>query len=151
MEESSPPVYHDGCPGCAVERRKENQKGVPYRELFFVGIITLVSFIRDVHIAQTEQDIGFYAGFLGASYLIGRGLTSIFWGMVADRIGRKPVNVKYWVAITTRLLLGALNGLTAPIKAYSIEVCRTEHQALGLSIVNSYADEKITLLHGTMN
>ncbi|KAF2909363.1 hypothetical protein DAI22_11g020800 [Oryza sativa Japonica Group] len=41
------------------------------------------------------------------------------------------------MAVTTRFLLGALNGLLAPIKAYSIEVCRAEHQALGLSIVST--------------
>ncbi|KAL6623046.1 hypothetical protein ACP70R_032925 [Stipagrostis hirtigluma subsp. patula] len=36
-------VYHDGCPGCAQERKMEINKGVPYRELFFVGITTLAS------------------------------------------------------------------------------------------------------------
>jgi MFS family permease len=47
------------------------------------------------------------------------------------------LSVKYWMAIATRFLLGALNGMLAPIKAYSIEVCRPEHQALGLSIVST--------------
>nr|CBX25427.1 hypothetical_protein [Oryza glaberrima] len=47
------------------------------------------------------------------------------------------LSTKYWMALTTRFVLGALNGLLAPIKAYSIEVCQTEHQALGLSIVNT--------------
>uniref|UniRef100_A0A0E0MC57 Major facilitator superfamily (MFS) profile domain-containing protein n=1 Tax=Oryza punctata TaxID=4537 RepID=A0A0E0MC57_ORYPU len=160
-------VYHDGCPGCAMEQRKEEHKGIPYKEFLFVAITTLASslpisslfpflyfMIRDLHVARTEEDIGFYAGFLGASYMIGRGFASILWGMVADRIGRKPViifsifavivfntlfglSVKYWMAVTTRFLLGALNGLLAPIKAYSIEVCRAEHQALGLSIVST--------------
>ena len=80
---------------------------------------------RDLHVAQREEDIGFYAGFLGktcchkvslsnknhayillyfflenyyissfslgASYMIGRGIASVFWGIIADRIGRKPV------------------------------------------------------------
>ncbi|KAF2909362.1 protein ZINC INDUCED FACILITATOR-LIKE 1 isoform X5 [Oryza sativa Japonica Group] len=160
-------VYHDGCPGCAMEQRKEEHKGIPYKEFLFVAITTLASslpisslfpflyfMIRELHISRTEEDIGFYAGFLGASYMIGRGFASILWGMVADRIGRKPViifsifavivlntlfglSVKYWMAVTTRFLLGALNGLLAPIKAYSIEVCRAEHQALGLSIVST--------------
>jgi MFS family permease len=31
--------------------------------------------------------------FAGASLMLGRALTSTFWGMVADRIGRKPVIV----------------------------------------------------------
>ncbi|KAK3136056.1 hypothetical protein QOZ80_5BG0427450 [Eleusine coracana subsp. coracana] len=160
-------VYYDGCPGCAMERKKESNEGAPYKELLFVGVITLAAalpisslfpflyfMIRDLHVAQREEDIGFYAGFLGASYLLGRGFASIFWGMVADRIGRKPViafsifsviifntlfglSVKYWMAITTRFLLGALNGFLGPIKAYSVEVCRSEQAALGLSVVST--------------
>uniref|UniRef100_A0ACD5Y4I1 Uncharacterized protein n=1 Tax=Avena sativa TaxID=4498 RepID=A0ACD5Y4I1_AVESA len=160
-------TYYDGCPGCAIERRKESSTGIPYRELSFVGITTFVSslpitslfpflyfMIQDLRVAKREEDIGFYAGFLGASYMVGRGFASIFWGMVADRIGRKPVilfsilstivfntlfglSVKYWMAITTRLLLGALNGFLAPIKAYCIEVCRNDQQALGMSTVNT--------------
>ncbi|TVU50733.1 hypothetical protein EJB05_02120, partial [Eragrostis curvula] len=122
--------------------------------------------IEDLQVAKKEEDIGLYAGFLGASYFVGRFFASFFWGVVADRIGRKPIiifsvvsvdivlslviilsrvifntlfglSVKYWMAITTRLILGALNGMLAPIKAYSIEVCIPEHQALGLSIVST--------------
>lgn len=110
--------------------------------------------VRDFHISKTEEDIGFYAGFLAASYMVGRAIAAIFWGILSDRIGRKPViafsilsvvifntlfglSTTYWMAIATRFVLGALNGLLAPIKAYCIEVCRTEHQALGLSLVNT--------------
>ncbi|CAL4995742.1 unnamed protein product [Urochloa decumbens] len=171
VEPPQPPapakVYYDGCPGCAMDRKMETRKGVPYKELIFVGIISFASalpitslfpflyfMIRDLHVAQREEDIGFYAGFLGASYMIGRGIASVFWGIVADRIGRRPVmafsvfsvivfntlfglSVKYWMAIATRFLLGALNGFLAPVKAYSIEVCQPEQQALGISIVNT--------------
>ncbi|GJN28386.1 hypothetical protein PR202_gb16499 [Eleusine coracana subsp. coracana] len=158
----------EGCPGCAMDRRKAQSNGrIPYKEFFFVGITTLASslpitclfpfmyfMIRDFNIAKTEEDIGFYAGFLAASYMVGRGFAAVFWGIVADRIGRKPViafsilsvaifntifglSTTYWMAIVVRLVLGALNGLLAPIKAYCVEVCEAEHQALGLSIVNT--------------
>ncbi|CAL5097737.1 unnamed protein product [Urochloa decumbens] len=173
MGEEAPPtppatsLYVDGCPGCAIERKKEINKGIPYKELLFVAATTIASalpisslfpflyyMIEDLHVAKTEQDIGLYAGFLGASYFVGRFLASLFWGVVADRIGRKPVivfsifsvvifntlfgvSMKYWMAITTRLVLGALNGMLAPIKAYSIEICRPEHHALGLSVVST--------------
>lgn len=110
--------------------------------------------IRDLHIAKQEEDIGFYAGFLGSAFMFGRALTSVLWGMLADRYGRKPVIVigivsvivfntlfglstSYVMAVTTRLLLGLLCGLLGPIKAYASEVCRKEHQALGLSLVST--------------
>ncbi|CAD6270204.1 unnamed protein product [Miscanthus lutarioriparius] len=142
-----------------MDRKKASNKSIPYMEFFFVTVSTIASalpisslfpflyfMIEDLHVAKTEQDIGLYAGFLGASYFIGRFFASLFWGVVADCIGRKPIiifsvasvvifntlfglSVKYWMAITTRLLLGALNGMLAPIKAYSIEI--------GLSIVST--------------
>ncbi|ONM32474.1 transporter of mugineic acid1 [Zea mays] len=162
------PLYVDGCPGCAMDRKKAANKGIPYKEFFFVAVTTIASalpisslfpflyfMIEDLHVAKKEQDIGLYAGFLGASYFVGRFLVSFFWGVVADRVGRKPIiifsvasvvvfntlfglSVQYWMAITTRLLLGALNGMLAPIKAYSIEICRPEHHALGLSVVSKH-------------
>uniref|UniRef100_R7W2S1 Putative membrane protein n=1 Tax=Aegilops tauschii TaxID=37682 RepID=R7W2S1_AEGTA len=151
-----------------MDRRKESLRGrIPYKELFFVAATTLAGslpitclfpfmyfMVRDFNIAKREEDIGSYAGFLAASYMIGRAITSIFWGIAADRLGRKPViafsmlsvvilqiffglSTKYWMAIAARLLLGSLNGLLGPIKAYAIEVCQTEHQALGISVVNT--------------
>ena len=36
-------VYHEGCPGCGVDRRKALNLGVPYKEFFHIWIIILVS------------------------------------------------------------------------------------------------------------
>nr|XP_009383254.1 PREDICTED: protein ZINC INDUCED FACILITATOR-LIKE 1 isoform X4 [Musa acuminata subsp. malaccensis] len=160
-------VYFDNCPGCKQDRKNEASLGIPYKEFFYVWIVTLCTalpisslfpflyfMIKDLHVAKREEDIGFYAGFVGASFMVGRALTSLLWGMVADRYGRKPVIVlsiisviifntlfglstSYWMTITTRLLLGLLNGLSGPIKAYSIEVCREEYQALGATLVST--------------
>ncbi|XP_015698670.2 protein ZINC INDUCED FACILITATOR-LIKE 1 isoform X2 [Oryza brachyantha] len=157
----------EGCSGCAVERRKAGSTGIPYGSFLFVWIVTLCTalpisslfpflyfMIRDLHVAKRTEDIGFYAGFVGASFMFGRCLTSTAWGIAADRIGRKPVvvfgifavvifntlfglSVTYSMAIATRFLLGALNGLLGPIKAYAIEVCRPEHEALALSLVST--------------
>ncbi|XP_052176570.1 protein ZINC INDUCED FACILITATOR 1-like isoform X2 [Diospyros lotus] len=86
--------------------------------------------------------------------MFGRALTSVLWGMVADRCGRKPVimfgiivvvifntlfglSTNFWMAISTRFLLGSLCGILGPMKAYASEVCRKEYQALGMSIVST--------------
>uniref|UniRef100_A0ACD6A115 Uncharacterized protein n=2 Tax=Avena sativa TaxID=4498 RepID=A0ACD6A115_AVESA len=159
--------YVEGCPGCAVDRRKAANPGIPYGSFIYVWIVVLCTaipisslfpflyfMIRDLHIAERTEDIGFYAGFVGAAFMFGRCLTSTIWGIAADRIGRKPVvmfgvfsvvifntlfglSVTYWMAIATRFLLGALNGLLGPMKAYAIEVCRPEHEALALSLVST--------------
>uniref|UniRef100_A0A0E0C0G5 Major facilitator superfamily (MFS) profile domain-containing protein n=2 Tax=Oryza meridionalis TaxID=40149 RepID=A0A0E0C0G5_9ORYZ len=187
--------YHPECPGCRVDRRKEEREGIPYMELSLIWLVTVsamednavLSFfllllfffffffvlklvddalpiqslfpflyfmIRDLHIAKQEEDIGFYAGFVGASYMFGRALSSVIWGIVADKYGRKPIIIitlisiiifntlfglssSYWMALTSRGLLGLMCGILGPIKAYATEVCRKEHGHLGLSLVSS--------------
>ncbi|KAF8669787.1 hypothetical protein HU200_050957 [Digitaria exilis] len=86
--------------------------------------------------------------------MAGRALTSVIWGMVADKHGRKQVIVitliaivmfntlfglssKYWMAIFTRALLGLLSGMLGPIKAYATEACRKEYNHLALAIISS--------------
>ncbi|KAJ8900036.1 hypothetical protein K2173_024151 [Erythroxylum novogranatense] len=159
--------YFENCSGCKVDQVKESRTGLPIKELFSIWIVVLSTalpisslfpflyfMIRDFHIAKREEDIGFYAGYVGSSFMLGRALTSVFWGIVADRYGRKPViitgimavvifntifglSVNLWMAVITRFLLGSLNGLLGPIKAYASEMFREEHQALGLSTIST--------------
>ncbi|KAI5411100.1 protein ZINC INDUCED FACILITATOR-LIKE 1 [Lathyrus oleraceus] len=157
--------YHENCPGCKVDEAKELKKDVTFRNIFNIWMVVLCStlpvaslfpylyfMVNDFHIAKTEEDISSYAGYVGSAYMVGRALTSIFWGMVADRYGRKPVVVigiisvvifntlfglctSFWTAIIMRFALGGLNGLLGPMKAYSSEIFREEYQALGQSTV----------------
>ncbi|KAF5187305.1 Zinc induced facilitator-like 1-like [Thalictrum thalictroides] len=159
-------VYYENCPGCKVDQRKDTYEGIPIKEFFYVWIVVLSTslpisslfpfiyfMIRDTHIAKREEDIGYYAGFVGSAFMFGRASTSVLWGMIADRYGRKPVMIfgtmavflfntlfgfstSFWMAVTTRFLLGSLNGAHGPIKAYASEVSRPEHQALALSLVS---------------
>jgi MFS family permease len=69
----------------------------------------------------------------GASYMFGRALSSVIWGIVADKYGRKPIIIitlisiiifntlfglssSYWMALTSRGLLGLMCGILGPIK-----------------------------------
>ncbi|TYJ36482.1 hypothetical protein E1A91_A05G309600v1 [Gossypium mustelinum] len=159
--------YYKNCPGCKVDEMKELEQGLPIRPLLSIWIIVLCTalpisslfpflyfMIRDFHIAEREEDIGSYAGYVGSAFMLGRALTSVSWGIFADRYGRKPViimgttsvvifntlfglSVNFWMAVITRFLLGSLNGLLGPIKAYAVEIFRDEYQALGLSTVST--------------
>ncbi|XVE79735.1 hypothetical protein DITRI_Ditri14bG0080700 [Diplodiscus trichospermus] len=159
--------YYENCPGCKMDRIKQKQTGVPYKHLSFIWIVSLCTglpttslfpfvyfMIRDFHIAKTEEDIGFYVGFLGSSFMVGRALTSLFWGVVADRYGRKPIiligtfsvvifntlfglSTSFWMALSMRFLLGCFNSLLGTIRAYASEVCREEYRALALSVVST--------------
>ncbi|KAK1292574.1 Protein ZINC INDUCED FACILITATOR-LIKE 1 [Acorus calamus] len=160
-------VYYENCPGCKVDQRKDTHEGIPIKEFFYVWLLTLATalpisslfpflyfMIRDFQIAKRVEDIGYYAGYVGSSFMLGRALTAIIWGMIADRYGRKPViiigtvtlvvfntlfglSINFWMAISTRFLLGSLNGLLGPVKAYAVEVSRREHHAIGLSLVST--------------
>ncbi|XP_010492151.1 PREDICTED: protein ZINC INDUCED FACILITATOR-LIKE 1-like [Camelina sativa] len=160
--------YHEGCPGCKVDQMKRLRRGFPFSELFSVWIIVLCTtlpisslfpflyfMIDDFDIAKKEEDIGFYAGFVGCSFMLGRALTSVICGILSDRYGRKPViligtssvvifntlfglSLNFWMAIITRFCLGCFNGLLGgPIKAYAVETFRDEYQSLALSAVST--------------
>ncbi|XP_038689030.1 protein ZINC INDUCED FACILITATOR-LIKE 1-like isoform X2 [Tripterygium wilfordii] len=159
--------YYENCPGCKANQINNSRSGLPIPELFSISVIVLCTalpvsslfpflyfMIRDFGIAKREEDIGYYAGYVGSSFMVGRALTSVLWGVVADHYGRKPViimgtmavvtfntlfglSVNCGMAICTRFLLGSFNGLLGPIKAYAIEILREEHQALGLSTVSA--------------
>nr|GMD39935.1 protein ZINC INDUCED FACILITATOR-LIKE 1-like isoform X1 [Ipomoea batatas] len=159
--------YDESCAGCRVELLKRADAGVPVKHVFFISMVTLCGslpitslfpflyfMIRDFHIAEREEDISYYAGYLGSSFMLGRALTSVVWGIIADRYGRKPVviigtvtvvifnalfglSVNYWMAIFTRFLLGALCGIIGTMRAYASEICRREYHALGISAVST--------------
>uniref|UniRef100_A0A1J3H976 Putative peptide/nitrate transporter n=1 Tax=Noccaea caerulescens TaxID=107243 RepID=A0A1J3H976_NOCCA len=158
---------HQKCHGCNIDRLKQEQRGVPYINLSFIWLVSLCTalpisslfpylyfMIRDFHIAKEEEDIGFYAGFVASSFMIGRAMTSIFWGKLADRYGRKPIiligtftviifntlfglSTSFWLAISTRFLLGCFNCLLGVIRAYAAEVVSEEYTALSLSVVST--------------
>ncbi|VVB14400.1 unnamed protein product [Arabis nemorensis] len=159
--------YHDGCPGCKVEQMKQIRQGYPYLELSIIWIVVLATslpisslypflyyMIEDFGIAKTEKDIGFYAGFVGGSFMLGRALTSLLWGVIADRFGRKPIillgtitiaifnalfglSSNFWMAIGTRFLLGIFNCSLGTMKAYASEILYEEYQATAMSAVST--------------
>lgn len=99
-----------------------------------------------------DRELGYYSGWIVSSFLFGQFVSSFFWGVVSDRIGRRPVllfgllanalclvlfgfsHTLSW-AIFTRLMNGLLNGNMGVIQTYIKEVTDDTNQgrAFGLT------------------
>lgn len=82
--------------------------------------------VIDFHVGS-KSDASFYCGILIASFSLAESLTSIWWGGLSDRVGRKPVllmgccgtiisllvvgfSTSFAMALVGRILGGLLNG-----------------------------------------
>ncbi|OAY77657.1 putative peptide/nitrate transporter [Ananas comosus] len=124
LEEKMQRRYYNNCPGCRQDRKNAAHPGIPYRDFFYIWLVTLCStlpiqsvfpflyfMIRDLHIAKQEEDIGFYAGF---------SIDFCTMGVVADKYGRKP-SIACWAQFKLLMRspqerLGLLCGILGPIK-----------------------------------
>ncbi|KAK4940564.1 hypothetical protein LTR10_019323 [Elasticomyces elasticus] len=98
-------------------------------------------------------DASFYAGILIASFSCSEALTSMFWGGLSDRMGRKPIlllglfgtilsllivgfSTSFTMALSGRILGGALNGNIGVIQTMVGElVTKPEHEPKAFAIM----------------
>jgi F0F1-type ATP synthase membrane subunit c/vacuolar-type H+-ATPase subunit K len=162
-----PKKQYPNCGACKWAPMLQPDAGIPYKEFFYLFLLVLVNsipisslypflyfMVQDFHIAESDKDIGYYAGAIGAAFMIGRALTATLWGYAADKYGRKPVIVagllsvivfhtlfglstNFWMALFTRFFLGSFNGMLGPTKAYASEISNQKYQALGISMVST--------------
>jgi MFS family permease len=140
-----------------------NPERFPRREMFILACVVLSSALSMTglfpYVAFMTADFmhvdinksGYYAGYVASSMMFGRLLSSVFWGRMSDRIGRKPVmyigcssiiifsilfgfSVNFWMALLTRFLLGLFNPVISVARTVVSEVCAPKHQAIGMSL-----------------
>jgi MFS family permease len=97
--------------------------------------------------------IGRYAGFLASLFPFAQFCTSLLWGSVSDRVGRKPVlmfgNIvasvsavlfglsgNYTMACLVRLIGGFLNGVITVTKTTLGELCDKTNQRQGFAVLS---------------
>ncbi|KAI8971537.1 major facilitator superfamily domain-containing protein [Mycotypha africana] len=68
----------------------------------------VVQMVRDFHIAE-EQNVGYYVGLITSCFALTQLLTGIHWGMLSDRIGRRPVILQGLIGTITSILLFGLS------------------------------------------
>ena len=107
--------------------------------------------VKDFNMSEDERDIGFYVGLVAASFAIAQFFTSVPWGWISDRIGRRPViliglfgnfvtsvafgfSKTYTWAIVSRTLCGLLNGNIGVAKCVLGEICDESNLSFGFSM-----------------
>lgn len=147
-----------------MPRRKEKDPNAfPTQQLFilalcrfsepiaFTSIMTYTfDMVQDLGIDKKEAS--FYAGLLISAYAVAEATTSMGWGALSDRVGRKPIVLSglvgvalssltfglaksYWVAFAARLLGGALNGNVSVMQTMVAEmVKRPEHEPVAYAV-----------------
>ena len=116
------------------------------------GLFPYVGYmVVDLHEAKDIDSAGYMSGYVASAFMIGRLLSSYYWGHVADRIGRKPViyiscsalfvfsisfglSKNIFEALISRLFLGLMNPLNTLTKTLISEICSKKHQAMGMSL-----------------
>ncbi|KAJ2086462.1 hypothetical protein EV179_002552 [Coemansia sp. RSA 487] len=108
-----------------------------------VGFTLILPFMYDMvggfEIVHNPKDIAFYAGLLLTSYHFIRTLTIMYWGILSDRIGRRPVllfgllgdlltfvlfgvSKSFTWALVVRCLNGLFTGSAVVIKPVAAEI-----------------------------
>ncbi|CAM9109587.1 unnamed protein product [Ectocarpus sp. 8 AP-2014] len=117
---------------CAVVHSYTSISLFPY-----VG--TMAKELLDLDSTNTS---GFYAGYVASAYMLGHFLSGYLWGYASDSVGRKPVilvgllavavlsltfglSTTYELAISSRFVLGIMNGIMPAIRTTVYEVCAT--------------------------
>ena len=144
-------------------RKDKDPNAFPTQQLFILAIcrfsepiaftsILAYTFVMVKDLGVAPEDASFYAGLLVSAYAVAEALTSMGWGALSDRVGRKPIvlsglvgvalsslifglSQSYWVAFAARLLGGALNGNVSVMQTMVAEmVKRPEHEPIAYAV-----------------
>ncbi|ORZ23796.1 major facilitator superfamily domain-containing protein [Lobosporangium transversale] len=107
--------------------------------------------VRDFHITESEDEIGFFCGLIASSFFFAQFCTSIFWGFMSDRYGRRPILLiglcgtaiactsfglsksLPW-AIISRSMCGLLNGNVGVAKSMLGEIADKSNQSQAFGV-----------------
>ncbi|DBA97084.1 TPA: hypothetical protein ACH3X1_014854 [Trebouxia sp. C0004] len=115
-------------------------------EGFTMNVIwPFLPFMVEAFGVASEDTVGLYVGILGASYYLAATCSAIVWGILADKVGRRPTLLagtlgtcaanlvfgfapSYKAAVFGRVLSGLLNSNAGISKTYLGESCTKEQQ-----------------------
>lgn len=111
------------------------------------GLFPYVGFmVVDLGAAKNEDEAGFYSGFIASGMMAGRFVSSVPWGRIADKYGRKPALISgcisisvfsilfgfsssLYTAVFARFFLGLFNPVWGIAKALVSELVAPQYEA----------------------
>jgi MFS family permease len=135
----------------------------PYQQVFMVSVISFFEpvmfglvfpfsyyMVKSFNVARGENEIGLFVGLLASSFSFAQLFTSLPWGWLSDRYGRRPAllfglfgnaatcllfgtSKTFGFALTMRLLNGLLNGNMAIAKAVLGEITTSDQRGLAFA------------------
>ena len=141
--------------GCAAQTRAllALALGLTANALSFTNVFPYAPFmVKFFGLTDDDRELGFYAGFFMTATQVGALLSSVFWGVMSDRWGKRVVIMiglgsctlpqllfglatSMPVALALRLLMGLLNGLIGAAKALAPELVAPTEQAAAMSMI----------------
>jgi len=108
--------------------------------------------IVHLQMSTTIEAAGYYAGYASSSIMFGRIISSLLWGKLSDKYGRKLImcvccisitvstllfgfSSKFWMAIATRLCFGFFTPIVGTARTIVSEICSTKHAAAGIGSI----------------
>jgi len=106
--------------------------------------------VLDFKVVEDEREVGYYTGLIGSSFFLCQFLSGYFWGILSDKVGRRPVlllgmfgtavstvlfgfsKTVVW-AVITRSCSGILNGNAGVLKTYLAEITDSTNQSAAFS------------------
>lgn len=107
-----------------------------------------------LHMSSSIETAGYYAGFIAAAMMLGRIMTSCFWGKISDSWGRKPVicictiaagtcsllfglSPNFATAVASRFFLGFFNPILGTSRTLASEICSKKYEAFCMGTLGS--------------
>eukprot|EP00026_Physarum_polycephalum_P005450 Phypoly_transcript_05484.p1 GENE.Phypoly_transcript_05484~~Phypoly_transcript_05484.p1 ORF type:complete len:486 (+),score=49.07 Phypoly_transcript_05484:147-1604(+) len=116
-------------------------------------IFPFVNFmVADFHIAKSQEEVGYYSGYLASSFFLGQFASSYVWGYLSDKYGRRPIlligvfgsmvstslfgiSPSYGWAIAIRTFGGLMNSNFAIARSYIGDITDATNRVRGFSFV----------------
>ncbi|KAG8945425.1 hypothetical protein FRC04_000800 [Tulasnella sp. 424] len=124
---------------------------IAYTQIFpYINAMT-----EELHVTDNPADVGFYSGLVDSIFAVAQLFTTMYWGRLSDRIGRRPVMLtglmgvaigsfcfglskSFYQMLISRSIAGALSGNAAVVSSIMSEITDKTNQAQAFPLLGAF-------------